>query len=191
MLATPPAASPIERYDWSPMEEPVIPYPGAPVAAGTYAAPPSKRGGRTRLLVIAGLAIVLLAAIGAGVTLALRGGDAEEPAVSTTVTTAQPTTTTIPSTSTSLQPTTTTTRLTTTTSLLTTTSVQTTTTLQTTTTTARPTTTTARPTTTTARPTTTVKRTTTTRAPTTTRPTSPPDTIGPGTTGPPDTIGPG
>jgi serine/threonine protein kinase len=181
-IAPPPSPWSVDRYEMAAPASPAAPYPGVPRAADIREATPPRRGGKTRLIVIVALAVVLLAAIGAGLALALRGGGADEPTVSTTATTAQPTTTSAPVTSTTLQPTTTTARPTTTTTLTTTTSKPTTTTVQTTTTTTQPTTTT------TAKPTTTVKRTTTTRAPTTT---SPPDTIGPGTTTPPPTIGPG
>jgi serine/threonine protein kinase len=166
---------PFGQYGLQATETPGVPYPGVPSAADARGGAPPRRRNRRRIIIVAALAIVLVAAIGTGVSLAFRGGTAtpEDFVTTTTGTTFLSTTTSASTTSTTVQPTTTS--------------------ASTTSTTVQPTTTSASTTSTTARPTTTTKKQTTTtkKATTTTRSTSPPDTIGPGTTSPPDTIGPG
>jgi len=173
------------HYDPYAPVAPAVANQGMPNAPDTSGGAPPRRSNRTWVIVVAAFALVFVAGIGTAAALALRGGGAD-------------------STTTTLAVTTTATTVVTTTASSSTTSVSTTTTARTTSTTLKATTTTKKSTVTTQKSTVTTKKATvttkrpttrtstaTTKRPVTTRPTSPPDTIGPGDTDPPPTIGPG
>lgn len=160
--------APVGQYDLQAPPTAAVPDSAAPSAGGKRGGVAPRRGNRKRVIVVAVLAVVLVAAIGAGATFALQGGSTESTttlSVTTTGTTSLSTTTSAPTTSTTV--------------MSTTTAKPITTVRATTTTTAKPTTTTAKATTTTKKVTTTTRRPTTTQRPTTTTTAGPPPTIGP------------